>query len=642
MLTCRIAAVSLAALVTTCAAMADKEPSEATNAAAERSAAVSQAQASLAPASVTGCGPECDFCWLDTEFENNCPEDWYGTGNGCDCGCQWVDPDCDTSPIGACCSPIQGTQCIDGLDYLDCWDFGGAYLEGVPCAETDCIRCPGCDRCWTATMYEGGCPAEWEGNGPCDCGCQFEDTEDCEGSWSAGACCSAYQGECVDGLTFQECLTMEYGAYFEGQTCAETDCVRCAPECYFCWEGTVMEGACPPAWEGNGLCDCGCQFEDTLDCFGPPPTGACCIPLQGGECIDHLTFDDCWNMGYAFADGLTCAETDCVRCGPECDWCWTGTISEGDCDPSWADDGDCDCGCQWVDPDCPGGACCRGDTGACRVTVEADCTGPGETYWGDGTSCSPNPCPQPLPTGACCDSSAACTVSTEAECAGVYQGDGTNCTTTLCPPPTGACCYVAGVCSITTEVGCLGTYWGDGTDCSPNPCPGPTGACCAITGECTISTKAECDGTYWGNWTDCSPNPCARTGACCDGTACTISTQADCRGDYLGDATVCTPNPCAYWYRDADGDGHGDLNQAVRAAQRPAGYVEASDDCDDANPDIYPGAVENCNELDDDCDGQVDEGACDSERAAPGACAPASALLLTATLIGLARGRRRR
>jgi len=45
--------------------------------------------------------------------------------------------------------------------------------------------------------------------------------------------------------------------------------------------------------------------------------------------------------------------------------------------------------------------------------------------------------------------------------------------TFACPAPTGACC-VGSVCSITTEANCQGTYQGDGTDCDPNPCPTPT------------------------------------------------------------------------------------------------------------------------------------------------------------------------
>jgi hypothetical protein len=42
-------------------------------------------------------------------------------------------------------------------------------------------------------------------------------------------------------------------------------------------------------------------------------------------------------------------------------WCWCGTPFENDCDNVWEGDGECDCGCQFCDPDCPncnGQICC--------------------------------------------------------------------------------------------------------------------------------------------------------------------------------------------------------------------------------------------------------------------------------------------
>lgn len=38
------------------------------------------------------------------------------------------------------------------------------------------------------------------------------------------------------------------------------------------------------------------------------------------------------------------------------------------------------------------------------------------------------------------------------------------------------------------------------------------------------------------------------------------------------------------------------------------GWTIGEGDCDDNNPNVHPGAAESCNSVDDDCDGQVDEG----------------------------------
>ncbi len=61
------------------------------------------------------------------------------------------------------------------------------------------------------------------------------------------------------------------------------------------------------------------------------------------------------------------------------------------------------------------------------------------------------------------------------------------------------------------------------------------------------------------------------------------------------------------WYADADNDGHGNSAVTAVACVKPPGYDNSSNDCDDENNTIYPGATELCNATDDDCDFIIDE-----------------------------------
>lgn len=96
-----------------------------------------------------------------------------------------------------------------------------------------------------------------------------------------------------------------------------------------------------------------------------------------------------------------------------------------------------------------------------------------------------------------------------------------------------------------------------------------------------------------------------------------------------------------WWYRDLDLDGFGDPTTARRDCVQPIGYVVDNTDCDDLDPDVYPGAPGVVGDgVDQNCDG-LDE---TQVRYRNGACshAPASATFVWLAVVLLIRRRRSR
>jgi len=62
------------------------------------------------------------------------------------------------------------------------------------------------------------------------------------------------------------------------------------------------------------------------------------------------------------------------------------------------------------------------------------------------------------------------------------------------------------------------------------------------------------------------------------------------------------------YYRDVDGDSFGAPGRAIESLEPIQGYVQNNRDCDDNNANIFPGAREELDSADNNCDGQVDEG----------------------------------
>lgn len=73
------------------------------------------------------------------------------------------------------------------------------------------------------------------------------------------------------------------------------------------------------------------------------------------------------------------------------------------------------------------------------------------------------------------------------------------------------------------------------------------------------------------------------------------------------DNNVSVVAPVIY-YTDADQDGFGDDASATPFCQAPVNMIAIGGDCDDTDNTVYPGATEVCDGLDNNCDGQFDEG----------------------------------
>ncbi|MBT3221161.1 MAG: hypothetical protein HN348_18930, partial [Proteobacteria bacterium] len=90
---------------------------------------------------------------------------------------------------------------------------------------------------------------------------------------------------------------------------------------------------------------------------------------------------------------------------------------------------------------------------------------------------------------------------------------------------------------------------------------------------------------------------CVPTSEVCDGE------DNNCSGDVDDVDELLLP----HWYVDNDGDGWGSIHIEPVLACEASGYVDKIGDCDDNDAARHPGISEECDDIDNDCDGAIDE-----------------------------------
>ncbi len=164
-----------------------------------------------------------------------------------------------------------------------------------------------------------------------------------------------------------------------------------------------------------------------------------------------------------------------------------------------------------------------------------------------------------------------------------------------------------------------------GEDCNdqdPAVYPGALEVCDGLDNDCDLDTDEDVLGTFFFDGDGDGYGDPAAPAAACDPPPGHVVESADCDdtdpGIHPGAEEACdgVDNDCdgvtyedvqATFYQDGDGDGFGLTTASTLACSAPDGFAASPDDCDDTDAGVYPGAIEACDGVDNDCDGSVDE-----------------------------------
>ena len=585
------------------------------------------------------CGGPCGACAQGkTCFEDgDCLSAFCGAGYVCreqGCGNGVQDPgetgvDCG-GPCPACLGEACGGDadcqtgyCKGGLcDVPTCNDgIKNGSETGVDCGG-DCSLCEvgkGCltdENCLSAFCKDGYClepscsdGTKNQGESDIDCG------GPCGGCALGKACASG--GDCLSGsCPAGVCAEVAPACDDDEKNGSESD-IDCGGACAACGFGRACGGAsdCASGLCEQGLCAAPASCDDgeknggesDEDCGGPCKacaTGKYCD--QHGDCLSATCIFGVCTLPTCEDDVMNQGESD-LDCGGPCPGCVDGEAcgapedcASGKCWQSTCvscQDGlkngaetDADCGgdCEsCVDGkaciaagDCASGDCWQSSCVSCednkKNSDESDVDcGGGCTACGDGKGCGAD--------GDC--ASGKCWQATCVSCTDdATNGDETDvdCGGSCDGCASGKLCDVPSDCQ---DGGCE-----EGSCCKPNAC----GDCAATPDEICDGVDNDCDGTTDG-WYELDDGPlCEKQAGACWGA------EAACEGSqgWLCDAAVYSAHSYDYEAEETrcdevDNDCDGETDEGVTNA---CGFCGPEPD-------------ELCNGLDDDCDGETDEAA---------------------------------
>ncbi len=472
------------------------------------------------------------------------------------------------------------------------------------------------------------------------------DSDTTAGDNDTGGCteptdCS-FGERCVGGLCTTEIppITTTQGCLADSDCDADQSCAISSGTCVGVTDTptpisdpatTCTDGETQPCGSKVGACEYGtqtCNAGVFGDCIGATvETTESCNGIDD-DCdgqIDETDTPLC-DDGDACTINPICSGGVCIGggakdCSGLSDGCNVGTCNatSGDCEAVAVSDGT---GCSdglfcTVGLECTGGTCGGGAARNCDDTVDCVATGT--------CSCRSGTCNDTLDIceasgggegsiineGAGCDDGDACTVSTTCQ-TGSCLGANKDCSSLNGPCYNVSCNSSSGACERASKD--LGDFCSDGNDCTVSDSCDGAGVCTGTTKDCSAAddgcnrgicnpVSGNCfatpltDGTLCDDGLFCNNGERCQSGSCVDGAALDCSSLNDSCNDGVcdesSDACIQQDNGSCVCDEsiDIDFDGYGECN-----------------DCDPTNGGVHPGATERCNDIDDNCDGDIDEG----------------------------------